>query len=260
MKLLRWILPSALLLISPIYSIEAGGKLEGPVRMHSSVLGYDLQFWVYLPEDDSQPLPELYLTDGQVYLGSGEMKEVLDDEIDNGKLPPIAAIFVDSRDPDYPEETRRNREFMCNADYARFYVGELMPKVSELWTGAGPTTTRGMMGVSFGAINSACFGMMLPGVFQVLIMQSPGSNKHIEVINQLYQDKPRNSSAIFLSHGGPDDNEMAARQFVMTLKEKGYPVEHVSTGGGHDWDNWRPQLGDILSAFAAVIEENESSQ
>lgn len=260
MKFLRWILPLALLLISSPEPVEAGGKLEGPVRINGSALGYDLHFWVYLPEKIEKPLPELYLTDGQVYLSSGDMVKVLDDAIEAGDLPPIAAIFVDSRDPDYPEETRRNREFMCNANYAKFYVGDLMPQVSSHWTGAGPATTRGMMGVSFGAINSACFGMMLPGVFQALIMQSPGSTEHLDVINQLYQDKPKNPSAVFISHGGPEDNEEAARRFVRTLKEKGYPVEHVSTDGGHDWANWRPQLPDTLRAFAAVIEQHESDQ
>lgn len=236
----------------------AGGKLKGPYRIASKPLGYELQYWIYLPENwKKERLPELYVTDGQLYLSSGRMVDLLDREIEKGNIVPIAAIFIDSRDPDYPLETRRNNEFMCKVDYGKFFIGELMPEISKRWTGADPETHRGVMGVSFGAINSACFGMMMPGVFQVLIMHSPGSSEHLEVINQLYQQKPRNGSAIFISHGGPEDNEAAARQFVKTLEEKDYPVRHVSTKGGHDWANWRPLLDDSLRAFAGLHAEDE---
>ena len=236
---------------------QAAGTMEGPIRIYSATLGYDLQYWIYLPEKARKPLPELYVTDGQVYLSAGEMADLLDDEIENGNIAPVAAIFVDSRDPDFPEETRRNNEFMCKVDYAKFFIGELMPQISNRWTGADASTRRGVMGVSFGAINSACFGMMMPGVFQVLIMHSPASSEHLNVINELYQEKPRNSSAIFISHGGPQDNEAAARRFVQTLEEKGYPIRHVSNDGGHDWNNWRPLLDDSLRAFAGLRAEDE---
>ena len=235
----------------------AKGKLEGPIRITSDVLGYDLQYWIYIPSKDRKPIPELYVTDGQVFLGSGRMAELLDEEIENGRIAPVSAIFVDSRDPDYPEETRRNREFMCNTDYATFYLTELMPEVSRRWTGGNPSTHRGIMGVSFGGINSACFGMLMPGVFQVLVMLSPASDKHLDVINDVYRERDRNSSAIFISHGGPQDNEAAARRFVATLKEKEYPVRHISNDGGHDWDNWRPLLDDSLRAFAGLQAKDE---
>ncbi len=236
---------------------QARGKLEGPIRISSSELGYDLQYWIYLPENARKPLPELYITDGQVYLGSGRMAELLDEEIEKGRIAPMAAIFVDSRDPDYPEESRRNMEFMCKTDYAKFYLSELMPEISRKWTGGDPETHRGIMGVSFGAINAACFGMLMPGAFQVLIMQSPASDKHLDVINNIYQERPKNPSSIFISHGGPQDNEAAARRFVATLKEKGYPVRHLSNDGGHDWDNWRPLLDDSLRAFAGLRASDE---
>ena len=155
-------------------STDARGKLEGPLRISSKILGYDVQYWVYLPEKYKKPVPELYISDGQAYLGAGKLAKLLDDEIESGRIMPIAAVFVDSRDPDFQTDSRRNQEFMCNTDYAKFYVGELMPRISRRWTGAEASTRRGIMGFSFGAINSACFGVMMPGVFQVLIMHSPG--------------------------------------------------------------------------------------
>ena len=112
------------------------------------------------------------------------------------------------------------------------------------------------MGVSFGGINAACFGIMLPDVFQVLIMHSPASAKHLDVVNDLYQERPRHSSSIFLSHGGAEDNAAAAERFVQTLQEKGYPIRVVRTDGGHDWDNWAPLIPESLRAFAGTREED----
>jgi enterochelin esterase-like enzyme len=254
MNKLRLLLPLALSLLLFHGDTSADGALHGPNRISSKILGYDLQYWVYMPENVPKQVPELYVTDGHAYLGPGDFVDVLDREYGDGRIAPFAVIFVDSRDPDFPEESRRNREFMCNIDYAKFYVGELMPTISRRWTGAGPTTRRGIMGASFGAINSACFGMMLPGVFQLLIMQSPGSGEHLGVINGLYRDRPVNPSAFFISHGGPDDNEEAARRFVQTLEDKGYAVRHVATEGGHGWKDWRPLIDDSLHAFSAQLE------
>jgi enterochelin esterase-like enzyme len=249
-----WLTFILVIWLSPCHG---AGTLEGPIRIHSAVLGYDLQYWVYLPENTVKPLPELYVTDGQSYLDAGDMVKVLDREIEDGNIVPIAAIFIDSRDPDYPEVTRRNNQFMCNKAYGKFFVGELMPKISSGWTGADSSAWRGLMGVSLGGINAACFGMMMPGVFQVLIMHSPAGAEHLDVVNNLYQEKPAHSSAFFISHGGASDNEAAARRFVQTLQEKGYPVRHISNDGGHDWDNWAPLIDDSLRAFAGTREEDE---
>jgi enterochelin esterase-like enzyme len=113
------------------------------------------------------------------------------------------------------------------------------------------------MGVSFGAINTACFGLIIPDVFNVLIMHSPGSDKHLDVVNDLYKARPVRDSAFFVSHGGAADNAAAARRFVETLREKGYPVRHISNDGGHDWDNWGPLIDDSLRAFAGTKEEDQ---
>ncbi|MGD8578493.1 MAG: alpha/beta hydrolase-fold protein [Lysobacterales bacterium] len=250
-------MPLVMLLAVCAGPAEGKGTLEGPVRIHSAALGYTLQYWIYLPDDYEKPLPELYITDGQTYLSAGGLAEVVDDEIDSGRIVPIAAIFVDSRNPDDVEEARRNKEFMCNVNYGKFFVGELMPEVSRRWTGADKSTRRGLMGVSLGAINTACFGVMLPGVFQTLIMHSPGGSEHLDVINRLYQERPRQPGAFFLSHGSEQDYEAAAVRFVETLREKGYPVREISTSGGHDWENWRPLLDDSLRAFAGTREEDE---
>ena len=232
---------------------SAPGTLHGPERIASAVLGYDLQYWVYLPAGverlPAERLPEMYFTDGAAYLSLGHAVEVLDREIPSGRIAPLAAVFVDSRDPDRPERDRRKEQFMCNADYGRFFVGELMPEVSRRWTGADRGTRRALAGVSFGAVNAACFGKMLPGVFELLVLHSPGNKGHIEVIRQLYEQHPRQPSAIFLTHGRRNDNAAAARRLADTLRGKGYALRYEVNDGRHDWANWGPLIDDALRAL-----------
>jgi enterochelin esterase-like enzyme len=111
-----------------------------------------------------------------------------------------------------------------------------------------------LAGVSFGAINAACFGVMLPGVFTVLILHSPGSDRHLAAVEELYERNPRQPSAFFLTHGGRHDNDSAARRFVETLRRKGYAVRYETNRGRHDWDNWRPLIDDGLRAFMGLGE------
>jgi len=247
-----WALALAALAVVTAVPCAGSGSLEGPVRLFSDALGYELQYWIYLPEGGGRGTPELYFTDGQDFLGAGGMVEILDRDIAGGRIAPLSAIFVDSRDPDEPGQNRRNEQYLCNADYARFFLTELMPAVSAIWTGADAGTRRGLAGVSFGAINAACFGVLMPGVFDVLILHSPGSDRHIEVVRELYADRPRQPSAFFISHGGRRDNANAAEGFAETLERKGYPVRRLANDGRHDWAAWRPLLAEGLRAFAGL--------
>jgi enterochelin esterase-like enzyme len=230
----------------------AAGTLHGPLRLSSAALGYDLQYWIYLPEGGGRGTPELYFTDGQDFLAAGDIVALLDREIATARIAPLSAVFVDSRDPDEPGRNRRNEQFMCNADYGRFFLQELMPAVSASWTGADADTRRGLAGVSFGAINAACFGQMMPGVFDLLILHSPGSEAHIGVVRELYESRPREPAAFFISHGGRQDNARATKRFARTLEHQGYPLRRLATDGRHDWSAWRPLLAEGLRAFAGT--------
>ena len=54
---------------------------------------------------------------------------------------------------------------------------------------------------------------------------------------------------IFLSTGSPNDNTKANRRFRTVLEEKGYPLKYIETQQGHNWDNWRPLIDDVLLYF-----------
>ena len=246
------VLASALLFACSAAASE--GSLSDNQRIASSHLNYDLQYRVYRPDSVSpdETLPSLYVTDGQMYLQFGNFKSILDESIAAGLIEPVLVIFLDSRNPDRPQENRRNAQFMCNADFARFFATELVPTISANYPVSLLRDDRVILGLSFGGLNSACFGLLLPDLFSGIAMQSPANGDHVDVVRKLYADKDALPLKLFLSVGTKNDNGRAVKRFRRTLERKGYDLTYTEVPEGHDWKNWGPLLDDVLVTFFAA--------
>jgi enterochelin esterase-like enzyme len=238
-----------LLIIFPL-SVLADGKLTDDVRITSKVLGYDLQYRVYLPDghNPQEEYPVMFLTDGQNYLGKGYMDTVLDELIGSKQTEPLVAVFVDPRNPDNLEDNRRRRQFLCNEDYLVFYIEELIPVIESTYPVIKNREGRTIMGLSFGGTNAACFGLLGYDVFSGIGMQSP-ANHPIPNLLPAYQSTPMLPLRIFLSTGTPNDNTRANRDFHEILEAKQYLMKYIEVREGHNWDNWGPLLDDALIFF-----------
>ena len=228
----------------------AGGTISSDIRIASDILGYDLQYSIYVPEsvENTSELPILYVTDGPGFVGQGRMPKVLDKLIESGKIDPVIVVFVDARDPDDLRSNRRNSQFLCNRDYLNFYVAELIPSIEDSWPSGRTRDHRGILGLSFGATNAACFGLMGYEAFSDIGMLSP-ANHPVKELLPAYEEAPQLPLKIFLSTGTPNDNTQANRAFHALLQEKGYSMKYVETRQGHNWDNWRPLIDDVLLYF-----------
>ena len=237
------------------------GVLGNNQRISSSALGYDLHYRVYVPAQASADslLPSLYITDGQAFLQQGDFQSVLDEMITSGMLKPLIVVFVDSRDPENLQLNRRNSEFMCNESYARFFGEELIPAVSSEYPVATSRSGRVILGISFGGLNSACFGLMLPRAFGGIAMLSPASGEHLDVVRRLYSKREQLPLRFFVSVGTRNDNQAAVKRFRRALERKGYDVNYQTVNKGHDWDNWRLLLDDVLLTFFAAPEPGVSA-
>ncbi len=228
------------------------GQLGDYQRISSAHLGYDLQYRVYTPANsaDDSELPSLYVTDGEAYLAHGNFKSVLDKAISSGQIQPVLVVFLDSRNPDNLQENRRHSQFMCNLEFAKFFAAELVPTINKSQPVSLSRDKRVIMGVSFGSINSACFGLMLSDLFSGIAMQSPGSGDHVDVVRGLYEERDKLPLKMFLSVGTNNDNLSEVSRFRRVLEDKGYELSFTKVRRGrHDWNNWGPLLDDILLAF-----------
>jgi enterochelin esterase-like enzyme len=244
---MKKILPILLLLPG---AAVAASTLTPDLRLSSEALGYDLQYRVYLPDgyESRENLPVLYVTDGQSYISRGRVPRVLDSLIEAQRIEPVIAVFVDPRDPDNLKHNRRNQEFMCNADYLTFFSNELIPAIENAYPAAMDRESRTILGLSFGGLNAACFGLMGYETFFGIGMQSP-ANHPVPNLLTGYSEAPVLPIKIFLSTGNPDDNTRANRKFRNVLRDKGYPLKYVEVQKGHNWDNWKPLIDDVLLYF-----------
>jgi enterochelin esterase-like enzyme len=249
---MKKILPVFLLL--PGVAI-ADSTLTPDIRLSSEALGYDLQYRVYLPDgyEAKENLPVLYVTDGQSYISRGRVPRVLDRLIEDERIEPVIAVFVDPRDPDNLKRNRRNQEFMCNADYLSFFSNELIPTIEETYPAAPDRESRTILGLSFGGLNSACFGLMGYETFFGIGMQSP-ANHPVPNLLPGYEEMPTLPLKIFLSTGNPDDNTQANRKLRNVLRDKEYPLKYIEVKKGHNWDNWKPLIDDVLLYFYESID------
>lgn len=234
-----------LTLVGWAVTASAEGTLTLDQRISSAVLGYDLRYRVYEPGTSADTLPVLFVTDGPEYIRSGRMTRVLDRLIERQEIDPLLVVFVDARDPDKPQLNRRNNQFLCNPDYLRFYQRELIPAIESAYPVSRDRESRGILGLSFGATNAACFGLLGPETFSKIGMHSP-ANYPVEPLLPWYEQTPTLPLTIFLSTGQPDDNTHANRRFRDILRDKGYPLHYIEVREGHNWDNWGPLVDDAL--------------
>ena len=231
----------------------ANGTLTPDTRISSEVLGYDLQYRVYVPEgvESASDLPVLFITDGQAYIQRGEMPRVLDRIIGSGEIEPVVAVFVDARDPDNLRSNRRYSQFLCSSDYLSFYTEELIPLIEQSYPVGRSRDHRAILGLSFGGTNAACFGLLGSESFSKIGMHSP-ANHPVRELLPAYEEMPLLPLRMFLSTGNPNDNTEANREFHRVLRDKGYPMKYIETREGHNWDNWRPLIDDVLLYFYGV--------
>lgn len=226
------------------------GTLTENERIESEALGYKLQYRVYLPDgfESMSDLPVLYVTDGQWYISDGAMPRVLDRLIGSGEIEPVIAVFVDNRDPDNLKVNRRNRQFFCNKRYADFFSEELVPAIDNKYRTKRDRTGRVILGLSFGGLNSACFGLQASETFEGIAMQSPAMHPVKDLFDR-YEKTENLQLNIFLSTGSSNDNEQRTRRFKSILEAKKYRMHYVEVPFGHEWANWGPLIDDVLIYF-----------
>jgi len=239
-----------------VVAYAAESTLSDYKRIFSTSLGYELQYRIYKPASISADdvLPSLYVTDGQGYLAQGHLRSVLDETISSGAINPIVVVFLDSRNPDNLQENRRNAQFMCNEKYATFFASELVPTISGQQPVSLSRDDRVILGVSFGGLNSACFGLMLSELFSGIAMQSPANGEHLKVVGDLYKQAETLPLKMFLSVGSKNDNTRAVKRFNRILEDKAYELTFIKVRGEHNWQNWAPLLDDVLKTFFSSSE------
>jgi enterochelin esterase family protein len=183
----------------PLAYLQRGvpsGKLSPPLLQRSHIYaGLKTTYWVYVPAeyDPKVPAALMVVQDGQLYLdreGNIPFLNVVDNLIAEKKIPVMICVFVaPGKIEDAPntvtyraaktyskrwqrplETAMRSTEYDAVSDrYPRFLRDELLPEVAAKYNLRGDAYSRGVMGLSSGAICSFNAAWQMPDQFSRVI-------------------------------------------------------------------------------------------
>ncbi len=225
------------------------GKISNDFLLNSASLGYQVTYSVYLPYQHEKlgKLPTIYLTDGYEYLHPqlGSMSTVLDNLIDDKKIKPVIAIFVDNREPVNRANNRRMNELAMNAKYLNFFVDELIPKIESTFPVISHSQSRAIMGTSMGGLTATYFAFTRPDVFALAGIQSPAFYTRPQIYS-LCSNPADPKMKVSMTAGVINDTSVDSRKMKELLETSSCEYHYREVNEGHSWGNWRRLIDDIL--------------
>ncbi len=239
----------------PITKVREGGdhgSLEKDILFNSRDLGYQITYNVYFPSgyNTAQKYPVIYVTDGYEYLHErmGNMQTVLDNLIDQKKIQPIIAVFIDHREPVNRSNNKRMQELAMNTKYLDFFSNEFVPYIEHKYPVSNDPNKRAILGTSLGGLASAYFAFTKPGVFGMAGIQSPAFWFKPEIYT-VCDNAEKPPVKIYMTTGVFNDAEVGTRKMKEILEKNFCAFQYSETNQGHSWGNWRDTIDDILVYF-----------
>lgn len=237
----------------------ARGKLTRH-QLASRHLGNNRPIDVYTPPAHHGPPRVLLIVfDGIAFTRTVPTPAILDNLLASGRIPPTAALFVDSLGE------LRNRELPCHAPFAAFVAEELLafarPRCGEL-----SAEQVVLAGASYGGVAAAYVARAHPERFGNVLSMSgsfwvkgDGSDDDTDFgwLPRRYLQGPslglRFYQNVGLFEAGNRPSEDAPDQVSINrrmrdvLSERGYDVMYREYAGGHDWVCWEQSLPEALT-------------
>lgn len=211
-------------------------------------------FWINLPPryDHVKRYPVVYFNDGEEYLYYGDLPRIIDYLIEHRRVPPFIAVMT--------RPNNREREYGLNDQYVRFVSDELVPWMDDCYPTIAHRSSRGLFGVSQGAVSAAHIAFSRPDLFGQVLGQSGNFSYRNDAVIQNYARRENLHIRFHLIVGryetvmNRDDNAkdgylQSQRRFVDVLRDKGYTVSYAEYPEGHQWGLWRAHIGDALQFF-----------
>jgi enterochelin esterase family protein len=225
------------------------GTIKSDILINSKILHYQVTYSIYLPAGFQKlgQLPVIYVTDGYEYLHPqlGNMTTVLDNLIAEKKIKPIAAVFVDHREPINRSNNRRMQELAMNTQYLDFFTNELIPEIERNFPVSKLASERGIMGTSMGGLAATYFAFTRPGVFGLVGIQSPAFWTKPQIY-QLCTNQVAPSIKISMTSGVINDTSKESRKMKEVLEANSCIYHYREVNEGHSWGNWRNLIDDVL--------------
>lgn len=241
---------------------ERAGGCKGNIelfRFKSTILNDERRIWVYTPagySKENQPYGFLVLNDGQDYLDISA-KNVLDNLINDRKIPPIITVFIESL------QEKRWNELQCNDNHVVFIEKEIVTWVRQNYNVSDNPEKNIIGGISLGGLTASFIGLKCSHIFGNVLSQSGSywykweERSDLEKRNWLekqYNMCRKLNLKFYLDIGILDDEEMRSTNIEMrdTLLSKGYTVYYKEFKSGHDYLCWGETLAGGLISLIGI--------
>lgn len=251
------------------------GALTDWIALPSAAWNGPVNYRVYTPAgyEARAKLPVLYVTDGNDFGDEriGGMQVALDNLIAEGRIQPLIAVFIDARNPDNPEQNRREQQFLARPeDFLKFITDELIPTIDAQYRTAANAEGRGIAGASFGGVLATYAALRAPDVFANLAAFSPaywvlsnpdgtgsaataaGSERMSEFINRALKCKtsgvacPAIPMKVWMSAGIAKWDVGDLASMANPLRARGDDVTVMRVQEGHSWGAWSGETDEML--------------
>jgi enterochelin esterase family protein len=199
------------------------------------------RLWVYMPAIQAEtPLPVLVVFDGRLYKELLKLPEMLGYLIDQGQIPPVAALLVDNLD--------RN-ELLCSSAFADYMADIVMPWFRAMYSVTDDPHQNILLGSSLGGLAATFLGFSYPDIWGTVLSQTgwfrwhPEDDPEHHWLTRKFSAVPKQSLRFWLQvgnlevakmlDGGP--SQLAANQYLReVLQSKSYELSYHEYSGGHD--------------------------
>ncbi|WP_020526626.1 alpha/beta hydrolase [Flexithrix dorotheae] len=157
------------ILLSPllVFAQIPKGKVIEKQKHSSSILGYDVNYSVYLPADydhSERSYPVVYLLHGYTdnetaWVQFGEVDRTADQAIASGEIPPMIIIMPDGGVTFYINDHKGKEK------WEDMFVEEFIPSIEKKFRIRSKKEFRGIAGLSMGGYGSAIMAMKHPDMF-----------------------------------------------------------------------------------------------
>jgi enterochelin esterase-like enzyme len=208
--------------------------------------------WVYTPPGyraGGRPYRLLVLFDGWQYARVMPTATILDNMINDGRLPPTVAVMLDQKE--------RVKELYLNPSFADFVAGPFMKWVRGRYHVTRSPREAVVGGLSLGGIAAAYTALRHPLVFGGVLSQSGAFQYRPEDPARLirrFTKSARLPIRFYIEAGLLEVNETPSllhenRHLRDVLEAKGYDVTYSEFNGRHDAVCWRGSLSKGLEAL-----------
>lgn len=222
----------------------------------SQVFGGERRLWVYTPPSGATARPAglLICLWGQDYVGQIAAPDTLDALIREGRVPPIAAIFLDQPDV-------RFQSFEATRKVERSVAEELIPWARKTLGVTADAAHTIVVGYSAAGLAATYAGFAHPEAFGNVLSQSgafwrgfeDGGATEPEWLASHFASTPRRDTRFYLEVGGAETRlagggavsiKTANEHLRDVLVKKGYAVMYEEVPEAqHEYGHWKRAFG-----------------